>query len=65
MLALPLGSIGSRDPIRLGAACGFLAFVLHAGVDWDWDVPVVTTAALYLASVVLVGGSRAGSALPP
>jgi len=63
MLALPLSSIASRDPIRLGAACGFLAFVLHAGVDWDWDVPVVTTAALYLASV-LVGGSGAGRASP-
>jgi O-antigen ligase len=63
MLALPLSSIGSRDPIRLGAACGFLAFVLHAGVDWDWEMPVVTTAALYLASV-LVGGSRAGRAPP-
>jgi O-antigen ligase len=63
MLALPLSSIGSRDPIRLGAACGFLAFVLHAGMDWDWEMPVVTTAALYLASV-LVGGSRAGRAPP-
>ena len=63
LLALPLRSIGSRDPIRLGAACGFLAFVLHAGVDWDWDVPVVTTAALFLAAV-LVGGSRTGRALP-
>jgi O-Antigen ligase len=63
MLALPLSSIGSQssDPIRLGAACGLLAFVLHAGVDWDWDIPVVTTAALYLASVVLVGGSRGGT----
>jgi O-antigen ligase len=63
MLALPLSEIGSRDPIRLGAACGFLAFVLHAGVDWDWDMPVVTAAALYLASV-LVGGSRADRAPP-
>jgi len=56
LIALPLSSIGTRDPIRLGAACGFLAFVLHAGVDWDWDVPVVTAAALYLAAV-LVGES--------
>jgi O-antigen ligase len=63
MFALPLSAIGSRDPIRLGAACGFLAFVLHAGVDWDWEMPVVTAAALYLAAV-LVGGSRARRALP-
>jgi len=58
MLALPLSEIGSRDPIRLGAACGFLAFLLHAGVDWDWEVPVVTTAALYLASVLVARESQ-------
>jgi hypothetical protein len=62
-LAFPLSEIGSRDPIRVGAACGFLAFVLHAGVDWDWEMPVVTTAALFLAAI-LVGESRAGRALP-
>jgi O-antigen ligase len=59
MLALPLSSIGSRDPIRLGAACGFLAFVLHAGVDWDWEMPVVTTAALYAASVLVTKSADA------
>jgi O-Antigen ligase len=53
LLAPPLRSIASRDAIRLGAACGFLAFVLHAGVDWDWEMPVVTTAALYVASVLV------------
>jgi O-antigen ligase len=61
MLAPPLRSLGSRDPIRLGAACGFLAFVLHAGVDWDWEMPVVTTAALYLASVLLTQDADAVS----
>ena len=58
MLALPLREIGSRDPIRLGAACGFLAFAFHAGVDWDWEMPVVTTAALYLASVLVARESQ-------
>jgi O-antigen ligase len=58
MLALPLGSIGGRDPIRLGAACGFLAFALHAAVDWDWNVPVVTTAALFLASIAVADSAR-------
>jgi hypothetical protein len=57
MLAPPLRSIGSRDPIRLGAACGFLAFVLHAGIDWDWEMPVVTAAALYFASVLVTKGA--------
>ena len=58
MLALPIGSIGGREPIRLGAACGFLAFALHSAVDWDWDVPVVTIAALFLASVAVAQSAR-------
>jgi len=58
MLALPLGSIGGGDPIRLGAGCGLLAFALHAAVDWDWDVPVVTTAAFFLASIAVAEWAR-------
>jgi len=63
MLALPLSSIASRDPIHVGTACGFLAFVLHAAVDWDWEMPVVATAGLFLASIV-VGTSHTGRPPP-
>jgi O-antigen ligase len=58
-LAQPLGSIGRRDPIRLGAACAYLAFLLHAAVDWDWEIPVVATSGFYFAAVLL-GDRRAG-----
>jgi O-antigen ligase len=58
-LLLPLGVIRPRDPIRVGAACAYLAFVMHAAVDWDWEIPVVTASALYFAAVLL-GDQGAG-----
>jgi O-antigen ligase len=45
-----------RDPIRLGATCAYIAFVIHAAVDWDWEIPVVCVTGLYLAAVLLAGG---------
>jgi hypothetical protein len=32
------------------AAAGLVVFALHAGVDWDWQLPAVTVAALALAA---------------
>jgi O-antigen ligase len=31
-------------------AAGLAVFALHAGVDWDWQLPAVTVAALALAA---------------
>lgn len=45
---VPLGSA-----LRLGLAApaaGLVVFVLAAGVDWDWQLPAVTIAALALAA---------------
>jgi O-antigen ligase len=33
------------------AAAGFAVFVVHAGVDWDWEMPAVTLVALACAAV--------------
>jgi O-antigen ligase len=52
-----------RDPIRLGATCAYIAFVVHAAVDWDWEIPVVCITGLYFAAVLLAGG-RDDDALP-
>jgi hypothetical protein len=35
------------------AAAGFGVFAVHAGIDWDWEMPVVTLAALGCAGAVL------------
>ena len=48
-----------RDPLLAAAASAYLAFLLHAGVDWDWEVPAVTLAGLFCgAGVAVAAGHR-------
>jgi O-antigen ligase len=47
------------DPDAWIAAGGFAVFAVHAGLDWDWEIPVVTLAALGCAGALLL--SRPGS----
>ena len=49
------------DAVQATAAAGFAVFAVHAGLDWDWEMPVVTLAALGCAGVVLVGTGAARS----
>ena len=54
-LALPLlAARRARDPIAAAALAGYVAFLVHAGVDWDWEVPAVTLAGLACGASVLV-----------
>jgi hypothetical protein len=39
---------------------GYAAFILHAGVDWDWELPAVTLTALSLGVAVLLAAERPG-----
>jgi len=47
------------------AAGGYVAFLAHAAIDWDWQLPAVTLAALACASVCLAAArpERTGVAL--
>lgn len=47
-----------RDPLRAAAAAGYVAYLIHAGVDWDWELPAVTIAGLLCGSALLVAGRR-------
>ncbi len=47
-LAFPL-ALAIRRGLTVPAA-GLTVFALHAGVDWDWQLPAVTLAALALAA---------------
>src|SRR5581483_964565 len=42
-------------PAAAGASA---AFLLHAGVDWDWELPAVLTAGLCCLAAVLVADER-------
>jgi O-antigen ligase len=46
----------------VGAAAAVTAFAIHAGVDWDWQIPAVTIPALVLAGalIALADGEPAG-----
>jgi tetratricopeptide (TPR) repeat protein len=54
-LALPLAAIPHVRRLGFGpaAAAAFAAYLLHAAVDWDWEVPAVTLSALFCAAVLL------------
>jgi O-Antigen ligase/Tetratricopeptide repeat len=43
-----------RDPVVLTALGAFVAFALHAGFDWDWEMPAVVGLALVVAAAILV-----------
>jgi hypothetical protein len=75
-LAVPLVALRRRGehPLLPAAAGAYAAFLVHAGLDWDWEVPVVALPALAcgLAVVAAADGTarlrlgaraRAGAAL--
>ena len=45
-----------------GALAAYAAYIVHAAIDWDWEIPTVTLAALTCGAALLVtsrsGGSR-------
>jgi tetratricopeptide (TPR) repeat protein len=56
--AIFAGAIRARaDPLAAGAFGAVVAYLLQAGVDWDWEMPAVTTAAL-LCGAALVAMAR-------
>ena len=58
-LALPLVGLARARRRRLVPAAGgaYAAFLVHASVDWDWEIPAVTVAAL-LCGTALLAWSR-------
>jgi O-antigen ligase len=54
--ALPLVTLRrGRDPLLATAAGGYVAFIVHAGVDWDWELPAVTLGGLLCGTALLAG----------
>jgi len=63
------GPLGAGAAAAAGAA--WATWLVHAGVDWDWQMPALTVVALMLAGVVVArpplqrpSGASAGSAPP-
>jgi O-antigen ligase len=47
-----------RDPLRATAAAGYVAYLIHTGVDWDWELPATTIAGLLCGTALLIEGRR-------
>lgn len=54
-----------RHPLAAGAFGAYVAYLVHAGVDWDWELPAVTISALACAAALLAFRGSADTALLP
>jgi hypothetical protein len=59
-LALPLAALRRARRAPLGAACGaaYVAFLLHAAVDWDWELPAAGLAGVLCGVALLRAEGR-------
>ena len=66
MLLAPLAAgIGGRTSPYVPAAAGaYVAFLAHAGLDWDWEMPAVVVAALACAAALLLSGDAPKRPVP-
>ena len=64
VLAVPLLGLRAarRTPLAAAAFGGYVAYLVHAGIDWDWEMPAVTLTAL-ACGVALLLAAR-GEAAP-
>lgn len=64
LLILALGAplvaaVSARGhPLVPAALAGYAAYLVHAGVDWDWEMGAVTLAGLILAAALLAAADR-------
>jgi O-antigen ligase len=60
-LALPfLAVAASRShPFVPGALAAYLAYLVHAAGDWDWEMPAVTLLGLFCGAALLLAARRA------
>ena len=55
-LGMPLVALRRcrKDPLAVAAGAAYTAWLVHAALDWDWQIPAITLAALACGCVVLV-----------
>jgi hypothetical protein len=61
VLLLPLALLGAArgHPLIPGVVGGYVAYLVHTGVDWDWELPAVTLVGLLCGTAILLAGRRA------
>jgi hypothetical protein len=65
-LGAPLVALGRARRSRVGpaAAGGYVAYLAHAALDWDWELPAVTLAGLACGAALLVAARRPADERP-
>jgi len=60
-LAVPLAAARRARLVPGGpaAAGAYVAYLVHAAVDWDWEIPAITIAGLFCGAVLVVAARRA------
>jgi O-antigen ligase len=60
-LGLPLAAAlkAGRHPLVAAAVAAYVAYLAHAGLDWDWEMPAVTLIGV-LSGVALLAAAREG-----
>jgi tetratricopeptide (TPR) repeat protein len=60
VLLTPLAGLrfARRHPLAPAAAGAYVAYLVHTGVDWDWELPAVTMAGLLCGASILLVGRR-------
>lgn len=66
-LAAPVvAAFGARGhPLAAGAFGAYVAYLVHAGIDWDWELPAVTVAAFACGVALIALRGRGGPELVP
>lgn len=66
-LALPLLGLGMarRDSVLAAGAGAYVAFLVHAAIDWDWEMPAVIVAGLLCGGTLALARSRDRILSPP
>jgi hypothetical protein len=61
VLLLPLAMLAPArgHPLIPGVVGGYAAYLVHTGVDWDWELPAVTLVGLLCGAAILLAGRRA------
>jgi hypothetical protein len=65
-LGVPLAATRAhaRHPAVPAAGAAYVAFLVHAGLDWDWEIPSVTLTGLACGASLVVLGRPQAAILP-
>ena len=63
-LGIPVAASAAArgHPLVPGAVGAYLAYLIHAGVDWDWELPGVTLTGLLCGASILIAARRSSRA---